>query len=86
MWESLETSSEVTDLQEKMNNFFQQNKLVESRLLAMHIRHSCAKWCQVLQLCWTNGHCTSFQPMVFFIDMDWLVKRFQNIWKYFWNT
>jgi len=43
MWESRETSSEVTDLQEKMNNFFQQNKLVESRLLAMHIRHSCAK-------------------------------------------
>ena len=36
--ESLEMTTEVTDDQENSNNFFQQNKLVESRLLSMHRR------------------------------------------------
>jgi len=38
MCQSLETSSEVTDDQETMNNFFQQNQLVESRWLVVHTR------------------------------------------------
>jgi len=40
----------VTDDQEKMNNFFQQNKLVQSHWLAMHRWRSYALWSQVLQL------------------------------------
>jgi len=36
MCESLETTSEVTEDQDKMNKFHQQNKLVESRWLGMH--------------------------------------------------
>jgi len=36
MCESLETTSKVTDDQEKMNNFFQQNKHVVSHWLAIH--------------------------------------------------
>jgi len=36
MCESLETTIEVTDHQEKMTNFFQQNI---SHLIAMHRRH-----------------------------------------------
>jgi len=32
---SLETTSEVTDDQEEMNNFYQQNKRVQSHSLAM---------------------------------------------------
>jgi len=36
MCESLETTSKVTDDQQEMNNFFQRNKLVESRWLVMH--------------------------------------------------
>ena len=36
MCESLEMTSEVTDDQEKMNSFFQQNKLVQSLWLIMH--------------------------------------------------
>jgi len=39
MCKSLETTGEVTDDQEKMNNFFQQNKLMESRWLAMNRQH-----------------------------------------------
>jgi len=40
-----ETTSEVTDDQEKMNNFFQQNKLVKFHWLAMHRpRLFCAQW------------------------------------------
>jgi len=39
---SLETTSEVTDDQEEMNNFYQQNKLVQSRFLAVHRRRSYA--------------------------------------------
>jgi len=35
MCKSQETTSEVTNDQEKMNNFFQQNKLVETRWPAM---------------------------------------------------
>jgi len=35
---------------------------------------------------WTNGHRTSFLPLVFFIDLPWQVKPFQNTWKQFWNT
>jgi len=43
MCESLETTSEVTDYQKKMNNIYK-NKLVESRWLAMHSwRPFCAK-------------------------------------------
>jgi len=39
MCESLNTTSDVTDDQErKMNDFFQQNKLVESHWLIMHRR------------------------------------------------
>ena len=37
---SLETTSEVTNDQEEMNNFYQQNKLVQSPLLALHRRRS----------------------------------------------
>jgi len=37
---SLETTSEVTDDQEKMNNFYQQQKLVQSLWLAIHRRRS----------------------------------------------
>jgi len=33
---SLETTSEVTDDQEEMNNFYQQNELEQSPWLAMH--------------------------------------------------
>jgi len=36
MCEILETTSEVADDQEKMNNFFQQNKHMESRWLTIH--------------------------------------------------
>ena len=50
MYESLETTSEVTDDQEEMNNFYQQNKLVQSRFLAVHRRRSYAPWSQVLQV------------------------------------
>jgi len=42
MYESLETTSEVTDDREEMNNFYQQNKLVQSHLLAMHRRRTYA--------------------------------------------
>jgi len=42
MCESLWTTSEVTDDQEKMHNFFQQNKLMQSRCLAMHRRFLCS--------------------------------------------
>jgi len=38
MCESLWTTSEVTDDHEKMNNFFQQNELVETPWLLMHRR------------------------------------------------
>jgi len=38
MCESLETTSEVTDDQEQMNNFLLDNKLVESSWIAMHRR------------------------------------------------
>jgi len=63
-----------------MNNFFQHNKLVESRWLVMHRRRfSYAQWSQVLQLWWINK-CTSFLPLVFFIDMHWRVKPFQKFW------
>jgi len=52
----------------------------------MHRRHLFyAQWSQLLQLCWMSGHCTILLPLVFFIDMHWRVKPFQNIWKYFWN-
>jgi len=37
---SLDTTSKVTDDQEKMNKFFQQNKFVESRWLSMHREHT----------------------------------------------
>jgi len=47
---SIETTSEVTDDQEEMINFSQQNKLVQSHLLAMHRRRSYAPWRQVLQV------------------------------------
>jgi len=66
-----------------MNNFFQQNKLEESRWLAVHRR--CvfyAQWSQILQLWRTNGHRTLFLS---FIGMHWRVKTFRNIWKEFWN-
>jgi len=36
MCQNLETTEKVTDDQEKRNNFFQQNKVVESRWRAMH--------------------------------------------------
>jgi len=36
MCKSLQTTSEVADDQDEMNNFYQQNKLVESRWLAVH--------------------------------------------------
>jgi len=59
---NLETTSEVTDDQEEMNIFFQQNKLVRSHWLAMHRRRFYAPWSQVLQLLGTNEHCISFLP------------------------
>ena len=40
MCASLEMSSEVTDDQEEMYNFFQQNKLVQSHWLASYRRRS----------------------------------------------
>jgi len=86
MCASLETTSEVTDDQEEMINFYQQNKLVQSHWLVTHRRRSYAPWSQVLQLWWTNEHCTSFLLLVFFIDMHWRDKPFQNTWKKFWNT
>jgi len=39
---SRETTSDVTDDQEEMNNFYQQNKFVQSHCLAMHRRRTCA--------------------------------------------
>ena len=67
---SLDTTSKVTDDQEKMNKFFQQNKFVESRWLSMHREHTFyTPWSPVLQLWWTNRCHTSFLPFVFFIDM-----------------
>ena len=39
---SLETTGEVTDDQEEMNNFYHQNKLVQYHCLALHRRRSCA--------------------------------------------
>jgi len=89
MCKSQETTSEVTNDQEKMNNFFQQNKLVETRWPAMIRRRLFyAQWSYVLQLWWINGHCTSFQPLVFFTYLLWWrrVKPFQNFWKWFWNS
>jgi len=60
----------VTDDQETMNNFFQQNQLVESRWLVVHTRRLFyTQWSQVLQLWWINGHRTLFPPLVFFIDV-----------------
>ena len=50
MCERLERTSEVTDDQEEMNNFYHQNKLVQSHWLAMHRGRSCASWSQALQL------------------------------------
>jgi len=82
MCESLETTSGATADQKKMNDFFQQNKLVESRWLAMHRRRLfCAQWSQVLQLWWINGHCTSCLPFVFFIDMHWRVNLCSRIFE-----
>jgi len=77
----------MTDDQEKMNYFFKQMKLVESRWFAMHKRRIFyAQWSQLWQLWWINGHWTSFLPLVFFIDMHWRVRPFQNTWKWFRNT
>jgi len=47
---SLETTREVTDDQEEMNNIYQQNKLMQSHWHAMHRRRSYAPWNQLLQL------------------------------------
>jgi len=47
---SLETTSKGTDDQEEMNNLYQQNKLDQSHLLAMHRRRSYSPLNQVLQL------------------------------------
>jgi len=61
MRESLETTIEVTDDQNKTNNFFQQHKLMKPRWLVMYRwRLFYARCSQVLQLCWINGHRTSF--------------------------
>jgi len=79
MCESLETTSKVTDHQQEMINFFQQNKLVESRWLVMRRwRPFYAQLCQVLRLLGTSGNRTSFLPLVFFDDMPWRVKAFQT--------
>jgi len=65
-----------------VNNFFQQNKLVKSRWLAMYRwRPFCTPWSQVLQVWWTNRYRTSFLPLAFFIEMYWQFKPFQNTWK-----
>ena len=46
---SLETTSKVTDDQEEMNNFYQQNKLVQSHWLASRYAQT-ALLCSILQL------------------------------------
>ena len=56
----------------KMNNFFQQNELVESRWLALHRRRAfCAPWSQALQPWWTKGHSTSFLPLYSSTTCPW---------------
>jgi len=51
MCESLETTSEVTDDQKEMNNFFHKNELVESRCLAIA---QAALLCSVKLYNWVN--------------------------------
>jgi len=68
----------VTDDQQEMNISFNEISF-ESRWLAMHRRRLFhAHWIQVFQLCWINGHCTSFLTHAFFIGMHWRVNPFQN--------
>jgi len=73
--------SEVTD-HEKMNHFFQQNKLVKLCWLAAHRQWPFnALRSQVLQIWWTNGHQTSFYPLCSLSTCIGWVKHFQKIWK-----
>jgi len=75
---SLDMSSEVTDDQEEMNNFFQQNELMESRCLAIAQAALLCSMKSGFKIRWANGQRTPFLPLVFFIDLPWQVKSFQN--------